>query len=194
MLRENSKSLESTRTLWRKNMGGGGGRFFFKCYCYYFSNLPFFTFWTSFQFSIFFVLNFLPTISRRFISFFSSQRQDLQQQSDELRKNVSCKVTRFFVLSHIFTACLWYVFFFNYYYYRKRIMKGGWEASTMMWRDVRGSCAVTYTKMLTRSTDSRSLLWKYVVVKSRQARKLSVLKCLWISSGRSFSFNYLTVV
>ena len=109
MLRENSKSLESTRTLWRKNMGWG--RVLFRCYCYYFFNLPFFTFRTSFQFAIFFVLNFFPTISRRFISFSSSQRQVLQQQSDELRKNVSCKVTRFFVWSHIFTACLWSVFF-----------------------------------------------------------------------------------
>ena len=108
MLRGNWKSSESTRTLWRKNMGWG--RVLFRCYCYYFFNLPFFTFWTSFQFSIFFVLNFFPTISRRFISFSSSQRQDLQQQSDELRKNVSCKVTRFFVLIHIFTACLWSVF------------------------------------------------------------------------------------
>ena len=68
-------------------------------------------------------------------------------------------------------------------------MKGGWEASTMRWRDFRGSCAVTYTRMLTRSTDSRSLLWKYVVVKSRQDRKLSVLKYLWSSRGRSSSFS-----
>lgn len=110
MLRENSKSLESTRTLWRKNMGGGG-EVLLQMLLLLFLQFAIFTFWTSFQFSIFFVLNFLPTISRRFISFSSSQRQDLQQQSDELRKNVSCKVTRFFVLSHIFTACLWYVFF-----------------------------------------------------------------------------------
>ena len=99
MLRENSKSLESTRTLWRKNMGGGGGEVLVQMLLLLFL-----------QFAIFYVLNFFPTISRRFISFSSSQRQDLQQQSDELRKNVSCKVTRFFVLIHIFTACLWSVF------------------------------------------------------------------------------------